>query len=345
MLHCQGGRDGLARDATLRHLAADTDGPVEDPRLHAALGIGHRDDPGIDLLVDPRRAGHEVRSEVGKVIDDLVNPTVNGTREANLQLCRQQHLAKRVSERKPQQLELVSADQSKRLDRGTLVRPVRVRELNTLGPTSGAGGVDQGCEVVGTHGRVGNTHRGGMGAQQSPSAAGEIFEGDDPFVGAGGEIDRQRIEKDHSLDRRDLRALLEKLRELRAILGYHEPRSRVAEDERDVISMCRGIDRGGGSSGAHHREIGKDPFQARRAGDRDPLLGTQAQRKEAGGEFLDAFATAGPTPGLPAAPGAGGSEGLALGIGGDPGVEHAAQGSLNRWQLLRPPRDSPCARD
>ncbi|CAB4959118.1 unannotated protein [freshwater metagenome] len=273
MLQRQGGRDGLARDATLRHLAADTDGPVEDLRLHAALGIGHRDDPGIDLLVDPRRAGHEVRSEVGQVIDDLVNPTVNGTREADLQLCRQQHLAKRVSERKPQQLELVSADQSERLDRGTLVRPVRVRELDTLGLTSRTGGVDQCCKVVGPDCRVCLPHSGGMGAEQCPSAAGEVLERDDPFVGPRGEIDSRRIDKDDFLHRRNIRALLQELLELRTILGHDEPRAGIAQDERDVVGIGRGIDRGGSTSGAHHCKVGKDPLQTRRARDCDPLLG------------------------------------------------------------------------
>ena len=66
-------------------------------------------------------AGHEVGLDDGEVLDDLVDPPVDRAREADLQLRGDEHLAERVREREPEELQLVAAQQTETLDRRCLV--------------------------------------------------------------------------------------------------------------------------------------------------------------------------------------------------------------------------------
>ena len=70
-----------------------------------------------------------------KPIGDLVDASVDGGGEPDLQHGGEQHLAERVRERQPQELDVVDRQDLDSIDAGTLVRPARLAELDTLGPT------------------------------------------------------------------------------------------------------------------------------------------------------------------------------------------------------------------
>ncbi len=70
--------------AGLRHPQPDTDRPVEDLLLGAALFLHHSVDAGVGLLEDPRRGTHERRPNHREVLDDLVDAAVHDGREPDL---------------------------------------------------------------------------------------------------------------------------------------------------------------------------------------------------------------------------------------------------------------------
>ena len=79
------GRDLPARLSS-SYFSADGEGPVEDLLLGPALGRLHGLDPAVGLLEDPRRGAHEGRLHHGEVLDDLVDPAVDGGRRSRAEL-------------------------------------------------------------------------------------------------------------------------------------------------------------------------------------------------------------------------------------------------------------------
>ena len=262
---------------------------------------------------------------IAEVVDDLVDPAVYGAREPDLQLRGDQHLAERVRQRQPQELQLVAAEQVEALDRCGLVGPVAVRELDALGLARRARGVDEGREVVVGDRGVGAGDGVGIRGEQRAAAGREVVEGDHPVVTTGGEVDRGGVDEHDLLDAGQRLALLDELGQLGAVLGDDEARAGVAEDEGDVLRVGRRVDRGGGAGREHDGEVGEDPLEPGRHRDRDALLGLETQREEAGSELGDPLATAPPAPGLPATARGGRAEGLAGGVGGDAGEEQRTQ--------------------
>ena len=88
---------------------ADSERLVEELLLQATLGLLHRVDPAVRLLEDARRGPHERRLHHREVVDDLVDPAVDGGREAARELRGEQHLAERVRHRQPEELQVVLA--------------------------------------------------------------------------------------------------------------------------------------------------------------------------------------------------------------------------------------------
>ena len=78
----------LSRQPQRRYLAADAERPVEDLGLDSVRGSHHHS--GSHFLEDPRRAAHEGRLNHGKVLNDLVDPAVNRSCEADVKLDRDQ---------------------------------------------------------------------------------------------------------------------------------------------------------------------------------------------------------------------------------------------------------------
>ena len=175
-------RHRLAGALAAVDLEADLEGLVEDLLLQPALGLLHRDDPAVRLLEDARGGAHERRLHHAEVVDDLVDPAVDRGREAARELGGEQHLAERVRHRQPQELQVVLVEDVLDLDRGALVDPGPVRQPHALGAAGGAGGVDQGGELLGLDGRDRRLDGVGVLDEVLLAEVGERVEGDDPVA-------------------------------------------------------------------------------------------------------------------------------------------------------------------
>ena len=296
VLDLQRQRDGLALALELLDLEADLERLVEDLLLGAALGGLHGLDPAVGLLEDARGGAHEGRLHRGAVVDDLVDAAVDGGGEAARELGRQQHLAERVGHRQPQELQVGLVEDVLGADGLALEDPRLVAQPYALGAAGGAGGVDQGRELVGRD-RLGRGPRRRRAARRaSPPELGQVVERDDP-VAVG------RAVEGHDLaDVRQLGAVVGQLLELLVVLGEDDVALGVGEDVDGVLGVGARVDRGGRAGGAHHREVGQDPLVAGAGGDADALLGLDAQRDQAGGQRLDLVADLLPGDGLPCLP-------------------------------------------
>ena len=175
-------RDALALAHQLVDLEADLERLVEELLLEAALGGLHGDDPAVRLLEDPRRGTHERRLHDAEVLDDLVDPAVDRGREAAGELGGEQHLAERVGHRQPQELQVVLVEDVLDVDRLALVDPGLVPQPDALGPAGGAGGVDQGGELVGLDRLDRGLDRAGVLDEELLAQVGELVQRDDPVA-------------------------------------------------------------------------------------------------------------------------------------------------------------------
>ncbi len=121
------GGTALPSSPGLGRLHSQADGPVEDALLDPAFVGDHVLDPGVCLLEDPGRGGHERRMHGGEVVHDPVDPTVDRRREADDQRQREHHLAERMGQR-------------------------AVRKPHPFGAAGGSRGVDDAGQVVGSDG-------------------------------------------------------------------------------------------------------------------------------------------------------------------------------------------------
>jgi hypothetical protein len=96
-----------------------------------------------------------------------------------------------------------------------------------------------------------------------------------------------------------LGAVRGELGDLLVVLGEDDAALGVTQDVDGVLRVGARVDRGRGTSGAHHREVREDPLVARAGRDADALLGLDAQRDQARGERLDLVAGLLPGDGLP----------------------------------------------
>ena len=268
-------RDGLALGLEPVDLEADLERLVEDLLLGAALGLLHGDDPAVRLLEDARRRAHERRLHDAEVLDDLVDPAVDGGREAAGELGGEQHLAEGVGHRQPQELQVVLAQDVLGLDRGALVDPGAVPQPHALGAAGGARGVDQGGELVRLD-RLGRLrdHVGVLG-EVGVAELREVVEPDHP-VAVGGAVEGDDLEQV-----RQLGLALGELGDLLVVLGEDDPALGVAEDVRRVLGVRGRVDRGRRRAGAHDGEVGEDPLVAGAGGDADPLLRSRCRARAA----------------------------------------------------------------
>ena len=178
-------------------------------------------------------------------------------------------------------------------DRLALVDPRLVAQPHALGAAGGAGGVDQGGELLGRDrgGLVGDD--AGVLGQVGGTELGQLVQGDDP-VAVG-----RAVEGDDLGQVRQLVLALAQLGDLLVVLGEDEAGLGVAEDVRRVLGVGARVDRGRGARGAHHREVGQDPLVARAGHDADPLLRLEAEREQSRREGLDPVTGLLPGDGLP----------------------------------------------
>ena len=134
----------------LGNLLTDADGPLVDRCLGTTFGLRGRNNTRVDLFEDARSTTHEVGLDLREVVDNLVNASVNCGGESELKLCGDKDLAEGVRQRQPEEVSFAQGicDHSHRVDGSTLVRPVAVCELNSLGFARGARGVDESGQIV-----------------------------------------------------------------------------------------------------------------------------------------------------------------------------------------------------
>ncbi len=146
----------------------------------------------------------------------------------------------------------------------------------------------------------------------------QVVEADDP-VAVGG-----AVEHDDLADRGQLGVLLTELGDLLVVLGEHDAAVGVGQDVGDVVGHRARVDRGRCGAGGVDREVGEDPLDAGAGGDRDALLGLDAERDEARGEVGHAYAGLGPGQRVPLLVLVGVAVGLVVAGFLDAVVEHLA---------------------
>ncbi len=253
----------------------------------------HRDDAGVGLLEDARRGAHERRLHDAEVLDDLVDAAVDGRGEAAGQLRRQQHLAEGVGHRQPQELQVVLVEDPLHLDRLALVDPRLVQRAHALGAPGRARGVDQGRELVGGDRVRDGADDVGVLGEVGVAELAQLGQRDDALAVGG------TVEGDDRAQRAELGLALGELGELLVVLGEDELAVGVTEDVGGVLGVGARVDRRGGATGTHHRQVGDDPLVARAGGDADPLLGLETERQQTGrepGDLVAGLASTSPTP-------------------------------------------------
>ncbi len=285
--------DGEADGQLLSFLAesacptADPERPVDELAPRAVLlgegGAGRL----VDLLEDARHAREQCRTDVRQRLGQLLRIGDEGDREATAHAGQAEEAAEVVSERKPEQDNVVLADDLLRVaERGR--HPVRVPVSNhaRLRRAGRARRVDEGVEVV----LVDGGDRGVEGVRVRP---GELS-------AAGGEV-VQLGEGQDVVDARDQAVHLVQLARLALVLGQDADRLRVVERVRAVVRRARRVDRD--SDGADEGEgvVEEQPFDAGRREDPERVALADAERQEAVRELGDALARLCPRDGRPAA--------------------------------------------
>ncbi|CAM5679988.1 hypothetical protein SVIOM74S_01093 [Streptomyces violarus] len=133
-----------------------------------------------------------------------------------------EHLAEDVRERQPQVLHVVAADQPGRGDRLRHVRPVVVQQAHALGAAGGAGGVDEGGQLVLGDRADPLLDQLGVLLQPGGTARLQFVEAEHPVAG----LDAGRVD-DHDMGEvGQLGALLLRLGELVGVLRDQHPAAR-----------------------------------------------------------------------------------------------------------------------
>ena len=162
-----------------------------------------------------------------------------------------------------------------------IVRPAVLQQAYALGPAGRPGGVDQGGQVLGLDGGDHLLHRLGVGQQVVGALLPQVGPADHLGV-VGAALDLHDGDQGGQVVQ-----VVEDLGHLAVVLGEDDLGLGVGQDERDVLVGGGRVDRGRRSAGAHHGQVGQDPLDPGVAGDRHPLLATDAQREQAGRELVD----------------------------------------------------------
>jgi hypothetical protein len=151
------------------------------------------------------------------------------------------------------------------------IRPRARIAAPSLGTAGRARGVDQRGERVGTGPGDPPLDDVGVLPQQVRTQLLEVGEGHQP-VPVGGPVER-----DHTLQKRQLRAALPQLGDLGVVLGEHHSGLGVGQDVADLLWDRGGVDGRGRGAGAHDRQVRKDPLVAGGRRDGGALLGLETE--------------------------------------------------------------------
>ena len=183
VLDLEADRDRLALALEALDLEADLERLVEDLLLGAALGGLHRVDAAVGLLEDARSGTHEGRLHHGP-----------GCRRSSRRGRRPRRRSRRPSGPTAAPCRTSGPSAASRncrssrprmscdADRLALVDPRAVAQPHALGATGGAGGVDQGGELVGADRLRRRRDHVGLLGELGRAQRGEVVEGDDPVA-------------------------------------------------------------------------------------------------------------------------------------------------------------------
>ena len=243
----------------LAHLLADSDGPVEDQLLEAALLLHRGGGGGVDLLEDPRHGGEVGRLHLGEVGDDLERVALPvGERGAQVEAAELDQQRERVREREVEVGELAFLDHALRVHHVEHRAVVPVRDHAALGRPRGARCVDEGADVLGGDRAPALLPLGGVA---SLAAAGDLLH--------RGRVLAAACHPDHLLELGQALADGADLLELLVVLDDDDARVRVLEDVLALFRRVGLVDRDHGRPGGERREIEVGPFGPCVGEDRD----------------------------------------------------------------------------
>ena len=192
-------------------------------------------------------AGHEGRLDDGEVVDDLVDPAVDGGREADLALARRAAPCRTTCDSGSHRYCRSSGRGSRSPRRAAPSYVQRRAAADALGPPGRAGGVDQRGEVVRAGLRRPARRRSrGRSARCSRAELRDVVEADHPVAVVGLAVDEDDLQSPPASRSRCRAACRPARRPRRRRPGA----AGVREDERDVVGHRRRVDRGGGAAGA-----------------------------------------------------------------------------------------------
>jgi hypothetical protein len=149
-----------------------------------------------------------------------------------------------VRHRQPEELEVGLVEDLLALDHGAFIGPRRVREPDTLGLAGGAGGVDQGGQVVRLDASDCLVDSIRVLGKVLLTEGDQVVKTDQP-IAIGGPVDNHDLEQVRQFGR-----MVVQLLDLLVVLGEDNSRAGVSQDVGDVDSHRRGVHRGGRSTGA-----------------------------------------------------------------------------------------------
>ena len=250
----------------------------------------------MDLLEDARDGADEGGADGGEVLDQLLQPAIDGGGEADAELRRPDHLPEDVSQRQPEELQRLRViEDARRVDRLRLRHPAGVGELDALRPAGGARGVDERGERLGGHrlGRLLEAARRGRRVGAPERLQRREREGEAVVL-------HRAVQDDRAAERGELGATARQLREVAQVLDEGERAPGVGEDEDALVAGAGGIEGGGGPARAEDGEIAEEPLEAGGGEDGAALLGGEAERAEPARDGAHAALGVAPGEALPA---------------------------------------------
>ena len=181
-----------------------------------------------------------------------------------------------MAERQPEVLQIIGIDDVEGFDRRPQIAPAVLDQPDTLGPTGGPGGVDQGDQIIRSQRGDRLVDELGCSARYAAPRVRKIRPAD------------HRLTADRSVDLDDrgqpgqFVPMLEHLGRLGLVLGEDDLALGVGQDEGDVGVLGGRVDRRRGAAGADDGEIGQDPLDPGAGRDRHAIFLGDAERQQTG---------------------------------------------------------------
>ena len=282
--------------------AADRDRPVEEGPLERRRRLASRQHAGVDLLVDARHRGHEVRARRGHVLRQRVDAAGEGGGRPRRDAEVLDQARERVGERQEEEVDVALVNQpgpERRLD-GCEVVAVRLHDA--LRGSGRARRVHDGRHVV-----------PGERRHASLDLGPEPWEGRSPPLDEGAQrpLPRRVVDRDDPAEADRLPHAVEleppcrHLVDLGALLGVLDDDDRrlgVGDDVAALGGQARLVDRDGECAAGEDRKVDLDPLRTRRGEDGDAVADAYAVVHERRGDLQHVGFHLGPGRLAPAVP-------------------------------------------